>query len=106
MSLKSVELQIAIPKTMEASKLHNQLQQKPQQDHLDESLLLQQKKEKDAKRSNEVDSPNKGEIKSKQERLDHRKKKREEQDVDDESKMEKTIKPPHPYKGKTVDISI
>ena len=55
MSLKSVEMQIAVPRTQEAGRVQNEFQQRPMQD---QALLADQLKKEDAddkKRSTSVD---------------------------------------------------
>ncbi|RXT15140.1 hypothetical protein [Ammoniphilus sp. CFH 90114] len=102
MSLKSVELQVAIPKATDIAKIQHQLYHKPQHDQLDEHTLLQKKQSENAQRSNEVDKTDKASIKDKQEALNQRTPKKNKKKKNNEEEQQ----PAHPYKGKTLDISL
>ncbi|WP_394232505.1 hypothetical protein [Niallia oryzisoli] len=101
MSLKSVEMQIAIPRTLDAGKIQEQLQQRGQNivEHANEAL------QKDVERkTNRV---------TKNEHLDRSKflKDREKQSHEQKNREKKTKrtdvqqKKQHPYKGTFIDYS-
>ena len=101
MSLKAVELQVAIPKTFDAGKVAEQHQQNTinQQLHANEAL----KKELERKQKNVNDTENTDAVSDEEERdrnadhlsmIDKKKKKEQEQP-----------KAQHPFKGNFVDFS-
>lgn len=99
MGWKAVELQVALPRTQDVGKLQEQLQQRAQetQDRLadaqkkkEEEMRLQVTKQEETEQSRffeQESSP-----KEQQKRKQHKKKNEQE-------------KVPHPYKGKTIDIT-
>lgn len=101
MSLKSVEMQVALPRTQDAGKLQEQMQQRGQhlQDHALESLQKEQRKQETTV--------------MKYEQKDSAKLHQEEQGSDgsDENFQQKRKrkqqlkKDCHPYKGKVIDYS-
>lgn len=106
MSLKSVELQVAIPKTTEWAKLQNQHDLKPLHDHQDAALEMQKKQDEDRLRSQEAESAAKGDIKDKQERSrENGTPKRRTRSPSLAEEEEKNLQQ-HPFKGKIVDISL
>lgn len=100
MSLKSIK--VAIPKTTDVTKMQHQQILKPQHDQLDEGSSLQKKQVRDAKRSTEIEGSKKATIKDKQDSSEPREQKRKKQDPKEESEGQAT----HPYKGRSLDISL
>ena len=108
MSLKSVEMQIAVPRTQEAGRVQNELYQRPTQD---QALLADQLKKEAAenqKRSTSVDESANTAI-----RDDNKKNASGQSDQSgDQSQTESdaAVKEPapaeHPYKGKHIDFSL
>lgn len=99
MSLKGVELQIAIPKTFDAGKLADQKQQRVQvmQDHA--NLQTEQQVEKD--KATVLETEHYKEI-SDDDGEEAQQQKQEEQAKRNDEKKEKSK---HPYKGSFVDFS-
>lgn len=103
MSLKSVEMQIAVPRTSEAGKIQQENHQRPTQD---QTLLAgeQMKQSRQAaQRSTEVSETAESEI-----REDGSRQTPEHGgDSSSESKEQVTEQPAeHPYKGRLLDISL
>lgn len=101
MSLKSIELQIAIPKTVDAGKLADQKQQRIQvmQDHANLQTEKQAEKDKETVLETEHYKAINGDDDTEQgmHQQHGRKKTEEQQEKEKESK--------HPYKGSFVDFS-
>lgn len=101
MSLKSVELQIAVPRTSEAGKIHNDLQQRP---YNDQNLLAGEQlknSRNESQRSTEVSESSEAAIRddgSRQSSSQGR------QTSDSEEQQEKPAE--HPYKGKNFDVTL
>lgn len=100
MSLKSIELQIAIPKTFDAGKLAEQKQQRIQVMQDQANLQTEKQAEKDKETVLETEHYEK--IKEEQERQqqEERRKKEETERIEEGKKSTK-----HPYKGSFVDFS-
>ena len=103
MSLRAVELQITIPRTHDAGKLQEQLQQRPVNDMA--HLADEQKKqiEKQQQRANATDKAEKERIKDQQ-----NKNQSDQQEQNGGASSQKKVKnkAQHPYKGHRVDISL
>ncbi len=104
MSLKAIELQVALPRTVDAGRVQEQLTQKSNLDQQQLAMMSQSEQEHNRIRStpliptneplaihqhNERDTP------AKKNRLQHKK---NEEDEKNEAK--------HPYKGKHIDLSL
>lgn len=102
MSLKPVELQIALPRTTEAGKVQNNLQHRPALDQQQLAGLNVKHSQEIALRSNEVDESSEtalrdgGKGNHKESHADPRKPKKQETSHDAE----------HPYKGHRIDLSL
>lgn len=105
MSLKAIELQVALPRTMDAGRVQEQLTQKSNIDQQQLAMMNQSEQEHNRIRStpliptneslsihqhNEREQPSKGKHKNKQ--------KNENEHEQTEAK--------HPYKGKHIDLSL
>ncbi|MDQ0214275.1 sRNA-binding protein [Oikeobacillus pervagus] len=102
MSLKSVEMQIALPRTHEAGKISNQQQQQGQllQEHAAENTEKQlERKRKMVHQSEQKEELHLKERQSKE----HSPVERQHQNQKNKKKRQKESK--HPYKGKQIDIS-
>ncbi|ACA39178.1 RNA polymerase subunit sigma [Lysinibacillus sp. fkY74-1] len=101
MSLKGVELQIAIPKTFEAGKMADQVQQQAlaQQAHANEALKKEiERKQKIVNTSEGMDEINEDEDAGGEYLTDIYKKKKKQQDQQEKQAQ-------HPFKGNFVDFS-
>lgn len=99
LSLKSIELQVALPRSQDAGKLQEQMSREGQR--FQESLAQSQIKEDIKKRKtvNEFEKMSKSKIKD-----DNRKKKKESKyKKNDETESEEKIE--HPYLGSSIDFS-
>lgn len=102
MNLKPVEMQVALPRTVDAGMMQGQAQQKNVQDQLMLSHETMRKLEETRKKSERTDMEN--EI---DDQLDQNKRNSSEGGLRDrERKQDKERKAQHPYKGKHVDISL
>ncbi|HBJ00293.1 RNA polymerase subunit sigma [Lysinibacillus sp. FSL R7-0073] len=101
MSLKGVELQIAIPKTFEAGKIADQVQQQAlaQQAHANEALKKEiERKQKIVNTSEGMDEISEDEDAGGEYLTDTYKKKKKQQDQQEKQAQ-------HPFKGNFVDFS-
>ncbi|KAB2337536.1 hypothetical protein F7731_07980 [Cytobacillus depressus] len=103
MSLKSIEMQVALPRTVEVGKIQEQLQQRGQniQDFANESTYKEEKKKRDSVIKNEHKANVKftnedGSDRSSNYDGNHPPKKKKRNDVNKEM---------HPYKGNVIDYS-
>lgn len=107
MDLKPVELQIALPRTSEASRIQHDQQSKPSLDQQQLAAQNVKTSEQLRTRSSEVDEPFKSEV-----REDGRNTSSDKhggagghaQDSEDPSKQSHPAE--HPYKGKHIDFSL
>lgn len=104
MSLKSVELQVAIPRTQEATRVQEQLHQRPQQDQQQVAGQLQKQSETERKRPQSMQESEQRVIRddehsngkqSSEQQSGHKKKQHKQK--------ESCI---HPYKGHHIDITL
>lgn len=99
MSLKAIELQIAIPKTFDAGKVADQLQQQSAVNQANAQAASERQLEKNretvlqAGETAEASLDDKGESSAEQERKKHEKKEQEKKNTK------------HPFKGNFVDFS-
>ncbi|MBS4207598.1 hypothetical protein [Bacillus sp. FJAT-50079] len=101
MSLKSIELQVAIPRTVEAGKLSEQLQQRGQQTFQQAASEMEEKLIKDRNSVNKMEQKEKMSLKD-----GHSKEQRDTNDHQHSSNKQKSKrKKLHPYKGKTIDYN-
>jgi len=104
MSLKTVEMQVALPRTVDAGKISEQLQQRSQL--ANDLAAAQNQKESELKRTSVVKEERKAEAKlhrEKHEQPNHQSSKQRTIVEIEEEKQEKKEK--HPYKGLKFDIS-
>lgn len=99
MSLKGVELQIAIPKTFDAGKIAEQKQQRA----VISQELANAETEKQAQKNKE--SVLQSEKTAKADRDNRSKEEREQQEPTEQKQQEEEKKTSHPYKGSFVDFS-
>lgn len=107
MSLKSVELQIAIPRTQEAGTMQNQLQHKRVIDQAQLANHAIKTTEKSRVRNAKLNEAANAQIRREEDKPDSRhgqqpSRQREQADHPDESGK----KAEHPYKGQHIDISL
>lgn len=102
MSLKLVELQVAYPRTHDAGKMQEQLNQRSQliQDQL--AIGTQKEEEKKSKRITENQESNKTELNEKQKNDQNMQQQQQQQKKKKKSEKEKKN---HPFKGNTIDFS-
>lgn len=100
MSLKSIEMQVALPRTLEATKLHDQLQQRGQliNDQANEEV----KKEVEKQRNFVIKNENLAYTTLHNQKQEHKKDKNEQHS----DKEKQNVKHEHhPYKGNFIDYS-
>lgn len=104
MSLRTVELQITIPRTHEAGKIQEQMQQRPLNDmaHLAEEEKKNIAKQQEKTAATEHAEQEKIKDQQKQNQSNRQNAKRDDQQKDQVNKQ----KIQHPYKGHSVDISL
>ncbi|MEK3855088.1 hypothetical protein [Cytobacillus sp. FSL H8-0458] len=102
MSLKSIELQVALPRTFEAGKIQDQLQQRGQTisgfaaDSTQEKAEKQRKTVMKQEHKQNVNLGNDG---------SERQKEAEGHDRKEDPKKDRNDRENHPYKGKVIDYS-
>jgi hypothetical protein len=98
-SLKNIEMQIALPRTHDAGKIQEQINQRNQINH--DQLAHSIQKEVDLKRTKVLENSEGGKLKYKNDSSLHQqqeqKKKKKEDRIQEEN-------PDHPYKGTTIDF--
>lgn len=108
MDLKSVELQIAVPRTGEASRIHQDQQQRPLMDQ--QQLAGQNVKhaEQQSKRSAGVDESAKALVREEERHSSNKDESNSSSGHDKESteSPNKTHPAEHPFKGKHIDLSL
>lgn len=102
MSLKGVELQIAIPKTFEAGKMEDQRQQNAIQQQLHASEEANRAFEK--KRTTVIETDQLGKVHDDEEKPAEQQQESDKQKKKKEQAAEK-VKAQHPFKGNFVDFS-
>ena len=104
MSLRTVELQITIPRTHEAGKIQEQLQQRPLNDM---AHLAEEEKKNIAKQQEKTSATEQAEHEKikEQQKQNHANQQNAKQDDQQKDRTKKT-KLQHPYKGHSVDISL
>jgi hypothetical protein len=103
MSLKSIEMQVAIPRTGDAGMLQSQLLNKPIQDQAMLAAASMKQLEEQRKKSNKVDESSdhlKANQEGHQKNQYHSKNKSATQSKDEIEQTE------HPYKGHHIDLSL
>lgn len=105
MTLRSVELQIALPRVTEASNVQNQMSQKPM---TDQNALQQQQaqlSEQQMKRPNELDRSSTllvGEEEEQREKGSGQQQSKEKR----QTSQQRQDQPEHPYKGRHIDLML
>jgi hypothetical protein len=105
MEVKSIELQIAVPRTSEVGRIQNEAQQRPQ---IDQSMLSAQNvkdSELQRQRSTEVDE---GALSShvKRDEGSSAKQQQGQSSGDSQDEHDKEKPAEHPYKGHHIDLSL
>lgn len=106
MSFRSVEMQIAIPRTSEIGSVQNHLMQKPAYDQALLAAKASQEKERHLRQSVKIDEPSASLIRQRQ-RGNDGKDREQKKNHNDRSQAdtggEQTL---HPYKGRHIDFSL
>jgi uncharacterized protein YfaS (alpha-2-macroglobulin family) len=100
MSLKAIEMQIALPRTHDAGKIQEQIQQRGQ--HLQEHAAQRVTKEDELKRKTVIKNKQKQEARLNK---DGQSSKEQGESRQPKKKKEELIQHNHPYKGKVIDYS-
>ena len=104
MSLKSIEMQIALPRTMEAGKIQEQLQQRGQ--NMNDFAAIRTQKEEEQKRTSVIKQEQKSNVKLSQDEKENRNGTQDHEDKErKKSKKMNEMKEKHPYKGNVIDYS-
>jgi hypothetical protein len=103
MSLKSIEMQVALPRTLDATKLHDQLQQREQRGQLiNDQANEEVKKEVEKQRNFVIKNENLPQTTLRNQKQEHKKDKNEQHS----DKEKQNVKHEHhPYKGNFIDYS-
>ncbi|MGN7939856.1 hypothetical protein [Virgibacillus sp. 6R] len=99
MSLKNIEMQIALPRTHDAGKIQEQLNQRSQLIH--DQLAHTINKETDIKRSKVPENSSSAKLKLKRDNKNQQEHQQQEKKEKNEKQSEIES---HPYKGKTIDF--
>jgi|SRR4051794_36823294 hypothetical protein len=101
MSLKSIEMQIAIPRTLDAGKLQEQLQQRGQ--HMNDQANEAVQKDVEYKRSHVIKSEKSANAKLLKDGQKHNQEKHKRNDTREMKEEQQNEQ--HPYKGTIIDYS-
>lgn len=104
MTLKSIEMQVAIPRTGDAGNLQNQLLQKPVHDQAMLAAATMKQREKQRKTSNKVDETLSEQLKADQD--GNKSYQQMGQNKSTKKTKEKHHEIEHPYKGHHIDLSL
>jgi hypothetical protein len=104
MSLKSLEMQVALPRTQDFGKMQEQMNQRAMVNQQQSSQEEKVKAELDRKRSAKMEGKNKGNISSEDQSSSngYAEQKNKRQKDNDQSEDHSA----HPFKGKHIDISL
>lgn len=104
MTLKSIELQVALPRVTEAGNIQNQLSQKPAYDQSQIAQHNMKQAEQRLKRSNELDEASTLLVGEE----DEKREKQGQQHSGNKGKQqgEEQERIEHPYKGRHIDLSL
>ncbi|UHA73911.1 hypothetical protein [Paenibacillus sp. 481] len=108
MSLKSIELQIAIPRTNEASNIQQQLHQRPTTDQMLLNEQTAKLTESNRKKSEKIDETAESRIRDQEQRSgsQHNQHAKGQKQDNQEQLTDYPAKPAkHPYKGNHIDYS-
>lgn len=100
MSLKAIEMQIALPRTHDAGKIQEQIQQRGQ--HLQEHAAQRVTKEDELKRKTVIKNNQKQEARLNK---DGNSSSQQDSGRQQQKKQEEPLQQNHPYKGKIIDYS-
>ncbi len=106
MTLRSIEMQIALPRVNDAGNIQHQLAQKPAYDQNMLAMQTAKQAEMQLKRSTEVDEAHTrmiGEDEGSEEREDSGRQQRGRRQASADRKAAQSV---HPYKGKHIDLSL
>jgi hypothetical protein len=106
MSFKSIEMQVAIPRTNDAGLMQNQLNQKPV---ADQSALAEQSKrltEEQRTRSVKAESPVESRVRNEDQQRRQQGNNHSGQRQYQRDEKSSPSPSPHPYKGKHIDLSL
>lgn len=99
MSMKAVEMQIAIPRTSEAGKVQNELQHRPAQDQ----QFLAEQQLKESKRSESVDEAADAAVRDEGGRNRDRRNQTASKSAEEHEDLQSAQ---HPFKGHHLDVSL
>ncbi len=105
MSLKSVELQVAIPRTQEAARVQEQLHQRPQHDQQQVSGQLQKQYETERKRPQSLQESDQRIIREDEHSSGKHSSQQQNSRQKNQTQKQKESAI-HPYKGHHIDISL
>lgn len=107
MSSKSVEMQIAIPRTSEIGNVQNQLMQKPVYDQAALAAKTMQQKQRQLQQSTKVEEPPSSLVRDEQrESKKEQKQGKTKADAVTPGASSRSARTEHPYKGKHIDFSL
>ncbi|MDV2580628.1 hypothetical protein [Alkalibacillus haloalkaliphilus] len=103
MSWKAVEMQVALPRTQDASQLQDQLQQRGQL--MQDQITHEQLRELERKRKAVLESEQTEQIDNEEDSRKHEAEAKANGDNQTESKDQRRTSIPHPYLGHRVDFT-
>lgn len=106
MTLRSIELQVAIPRTSEVGQIQNQLAQKPAYDQNQLAQQSAKKADEQLKKSNEIDQAFELQIRDEEQKQGGgRNDQKRERKKDEQAEPGQTVSV-HPYKGRHIDLTL
>lgn len=106
MSLKPVELQIAIPRTQDAGTMQSQMQQKQLTEQVQLANDASKATEEDRKRNAKLNEASHSQIRPDEEKSNHEQGRQPADKRNRSESGENGKKAEHPYKGQHIDISL
>ena len=103
MSLKAIELQVALPRTQDAGKLQEQIQQRSQLTH--DLAAREMQKEVEKQEKSVVKQKQKDNVKLKKDEESGTQYESPTQKEQEKEEIEEPVKMQHPYKGNKIDFS-
>ncbi|MBO0995417.1 hypothetical protein [Bacillus sp. SD088] len=105
MSLKLIELQVALPRTTEAGKIAEQLQQRGQAMTEQAKEETKDRIEQERQRVNQLDENDEVRLKKEDPSAKDQKERHSNQNKKEKTAENKLVNEQHPYKGKRIDYS-
>lgn len=106
MSLKSIDLQLSMSRTMEAGNIKSQMAQKPVSDQAATAMQTMRQQELERSKSTQTEKSSEGKIRDNENRDGSGEQEGGPRDGGDGQEPKQPPRATHPYKGKFIDLSL